>query len=77
MVRIRPPYRSRPSPSLTLYDCGVHSIVSVGGIAEEPLREAAIFASAAAALAARSLGAQTSLPTRAELERWLAAHVNH
>ena len=42
-----------------------------------PLREAAIFASAAAALATRSPGAQTALPTRAELERWLAAHVNH
>ena len=35
MVRIRPPYRSRQSPSLTLYDRGVPSIVSVGGIAED------------------------------------------
>jgi ribokinase len=37
-----------------------------------PLREAARFASAAAALATRALGAQTAMPTRAELEAWLA-----
>lgn len=37
------------------------------------LREAAVFASAAAALATRGLGAQSAMPARAELERLLAA----
>lgn len=41
------------------------------------LQEAAVFASAAAALATRGAGAQNAMPTRAELERWLAVHVNH
>lgn len=41
------------------------------------LREAAFFASAAAALTTRGLGAQAAMPTRAELERWLAAHADH
>ena len=41
------------------------------------LREAAVFASAAAALATRALGAQTAMPARAELEGWLVAHPDH
>ncbi|HEX8254014.1 MAG TPA: PfkB family carbohydrate kinase [Thermoanaerobaculia bacterium] len=40
------------------------------------LRDAAIFASAAAALATRALGAQTAMPTRKELEEWLAVRVD-
>lgn len=41
------------------------------------LREAAVFASAAAALATRGAGAQTAMPARAELDAWLAAHAGH
>jgi ribokinase len=41
------------------------------------LREAAVFASAAAALATRGPGAQTAMPTRAELDAWLAVRVDH
>ena len=41
------------------------------------LREAAAFASAAAALATRDFGAQSAMPTRVELERWLTARVDH
>jgi ribokinase len=36
------------------------------------LREAAVFASAAAALATRAPGAQSAMPSRAELDAWLA-----
>lgn len=41
------------------------------------LREAAVFASAAAALATRRPGAQSAMPTRAELDAWLAVQVDH
>ncbi|HEX8170655.1 MAG TPA: PfkB family carbohydrate kinase [Thermoanaerobaculia bacterium] len=41
------------------------------------LREAALFASAAAALATRGLGAQSALPARAELDGWIAARRDH
>jgi ribokinase len=41
------------------------------------LREAAVFASAAAALATRGLGAQTAMPSRVELDGWLAARLAH
>ncbi|HEV7919943.1 MAG TPA: PfkB family carbohydrate kinase [Thermoanaerobaculia bacterium] len=49
---------------------GAFAVAMVEG---QTLREAARFACAAAALATRQLGAQTAMPTRAELEAWLAA----
>jgi sugar/nucleoside kinase (ribokinase family) len=39
----------------------------------QELRHASMFASAAAALATTGIGAQTAMPTRPEIERWLAA----
>lgn len=47
--------------------------LAVALLEERPLREAARFASAAAALTTRQLGAQSAMPSRAELDEWLAA----
>jgi ribokinase len=47
--------------------------LAVAMIEGRPLRDAATFACAAAALATRAFGAQSAMPSRAELERWLAA----
>jgi ribokinase len=41
------------------------------------LRETAVFASAAAALATRRPGAQSAMPARAELDAWLAVQTAH
>jgi len=49
--------------------CGALACALAGG---EPLEKAAVFAAAAAALSATRLGSQPSLPTRDEVEQFLA-----
>lgn len=50
--------------------------LAVAIVEERAFREAGMFASAAAALATRGLGAQTAMPSRAELDRWLAGRAS-
>jgi ribokinase len=65
------PLHDVPSIDATGAGDAMTGALAVAMVEGRSLREAATFASAAAALATCRIGAQRSMPSRAELERWL------
>jgi ribokinase len=71
------PLHDVPSVDVTGAGDTMAGALAVAMVEGRSLREAARFASAAAALATLRLGAQSAMPSRAELEQWLAAREAH
>lgn len=67
------PLHDLPSSDITGAGDTMAGALAVAMVEGRSLRETATFAAAAAALATRGLGAQSAMPTRAELEQWLTA----
>ncbi|HYH07066.1 MAG TPA: ribokinase [Thermoanaerobaculia bacterium] len=71
------PLHDVPAVDLTGAGDTMAGALAVAMVEGRSLREAAAFASAAAALATRGLGAQSAMPSRAELERWPTGRAAH